>query len=89
LIADSDKGLKIINITDPKIPLLHGSIDTDGNAMNVCYYENDDNRYALIADGYKGLKIINITDPSSPVLQGSIISGGYAWDVSTFNNGGN
>ncbi len=63
LVADYDKGLKIINITDPKNLTQRGSIDTDGFAYEVSFFENDDNQYALIADELKGLKIINISDP--------------------------
>ena len=76
-VADSSKGLKIINIADPSSPNLAGSLYTDGYAWEVAVAGD----YAYVADGSKGLKIINIADPSSPNLAGSLDTDGKALGV--------
>ena len=59
---------KIINITDPKNPVIVGSKYYGGEARGVRIMEKEAEIYALVAAGSWGLKIIKITDPENPVL---------------------
>ena len=76
-VADSSKGLKVVNIATPSTPELVGSLDTNDYAMGVTVVGN----YAYVADWSEGLKIINIATPSAPELVGSLDTDGYALKV--------
>jgi len=82
-VADGDKGLKVIDISDPTSPTIVGTCDTywaDGVYVS--------GKYAYVADGDKGLKVIDISDPTSPTIVGTrdtsyaeavYVSGKYAY----------
>jgi len=59
-VADSDSGLRIINISDPAAPTHAGTFVTPGWADGVVVYGS----YAYVANEYSGLRIINISDPA-------------------------
>ena len=61
-VAANEKGLAIIDISDPLNPGDPIYIDTTGEAYAVNVVGN----YAYIADGDSGLSIINISDPINP-----------------------
>ncbi len=95
MIADDNNGLNIINITNPRIPELLRSIDTDGNTFRVCSFENEGNQYALIANSdKKGLKVIEIkisnlySNYIYPMPLGNIAIG-VIREISTLENGSN
>lgn len=67
-LADGDKGLKIINISDPSAPVQVGSYDTPGDASRVWIRRASASAvYAYIADGDKGIRAIDVSDPTNPV----------------------
>lgn len=83
-VADLDKGLQVIDITDLANPVLAATYDTPGNARGVFVSGS----YAYVADESKGLQIIDVSNPSAPILKGSLlttfaqnveVSGGYAY----------
>ncbi|HAD81818.1 TPA: hypothetical protein DCG35_04980 [Candidatus Edwardsbacteria bacterium] len=65
-VADSDSGLRIIDISNPAIPTEVGFYNTPGNACDVAVIDS----FAYVADGDFGLRIINIHDPANPVETG-------------------
>ena len=71
-------GLHIVDIGDPKNPVLAGSFDnTIGGTNNDVFLSGD---YAYIAS-YYGLVIANVTDPANPFLAGSYLDGNYTAHV--------
>ena len=80
--AYRDKGVQIINITDPYRPTSASSI-TDGTkypeldgAESITTVTIDDSTYALVAASRdNGVQIINITDPYRPTSASSITDG--------------
>ena len=80
--AYRDKGVQIINITDPYRPTSASSI-TDGTkypeldgAESITTVTIDDSTYALVAASRdNGVQIINITDPYNPTSASSITDG--------------
>jgi hypothetical protein len=61
-VADWDKGLRIINVSNPSAPYEVSYIDTRGLARDVAIY----NGYAYIADKMNGVRVIDVRDPKNP-----------------------
>jgi len=91
-VADSESGLKVVDISNLTAPVVVGSVDTDGIAYSVQVVGN----YAYVADYDAGLTIINISDPEHPIISSTIatndkahgldISGNYAY-VANYDSG--
>src|SRR5262249_19684831 len=83
-VAAGSAGLHVLDISDPKTPVLVGTVDTPGIATRVVIKKP----YAYVADA-SGLRVIDITNPTSPVIAGSVqtsngasdlaVSGSYAY----------
>ncbi|MDP8237850.1 MAG: choice-of-anchor D domain-containing protein [Candidatus Hatepunaea meridiana] len=58
-IADSDSGLRVVNVFDPENPVEIWHFDTPGNALSVTVVED----YIFIADGSGGLRILDVSNP--------------------------
>jgi subtilisin-like proprotein convertase family protein len=65
-VANGSEGLQIIDVSSPVTPVLFGSLDTAGAAVDVEL--SADGKTAYVADGALGIQIINIDDSSSPSL---------------------
>ncbi len=76
-IANSDSGLRIINMSDPTQPVEVGFYDTPGSAGGVAVMGS----YAYIADGYFGLRIVNVSNPANPYEVGFYDTPGDALGV--------
>ena len=68
-VADTHKGLKIIDISDPSTPVLAGKY-TDEYGHATSWDVAISGNYAYLAEGSDGLKIVDVFDPSSPKLSG-------------------
>jgi hypothetical protein len=66
-LADGQKGLEIINISNPKTPSLTSNYSTGGFVWEVIVDTISSNKYAFLSDEDKGLIILNVTSPSAPV----------------------
>jgi len=78
-VAEYDKGLRIINISNPTSPTEVGYYP--GYARGVAVAGN----YAYVADG-GGLRIINVSDPANPSEAGYYDTPGGAWGVAVAGN---
>ncbi|MBT7409796.1 MAG: hypothetical protein HN826_08860 [Methylococcales bacterium] len=67
-IAGFQSGFFIIDITNPLSPIIVGSVDTPGNALDVFVIGNT----AYVADSSSGLQVIDISNIGSPIIVGSI-----------------
>ncbi len=65
-VAAGKEGLKIIDVSDPKSPLLKGSAETGGEARDIAL----SGRNAFVADGAGGLVVIDIGNPAAPKTVG-------------------
>lgn len=74
LVAAGDRGLAIVDVTDPKAPVLRGLLDTPGQARDVAV----DGSVALVADGTGGLLAVDFSRPSAPKIVGAWDSPGEA-----------
>ncbi|MDD3235863.1 MAG: T9SS type A sorting domain-containing protein, partial [Candidatus Cloacimonetes bacterium] len=81
-LADGYSGLQIINVANPRSPILLSSCDTPGWAQSVSVVGNT----AYVADRGAGLQIINVANPQNPILIGSYNTPGYAYSVSVVGN---
>ncbi|MDB9449748.1 DUF4347 domain-containing protein [Dolichospermum circinale] len=81
-VASHDKGLEIIDISNPTTPTLKGNYDTSGAAWGVQVVGN----YAYVADDNSGLQIIDISNPTTPTLKGNYDTSGYAYGVKVVGN---
>ena len=68
-VADYNKGLQIIDVSDTGNPSLTAHLETPGNAYAVTL--SPDNNTAYISD-YNSLQIIDVTNLSNPTLIGSL-----------------
>ena len=82
LIADSESGLQIIDISNPNAPENIGSIDTPGIASQVALFENA----AIVADNDNGVQIIDILNPEISNLMASMDMNGDATGIQVMNN---
>lgn len=70
-------GMKVIDISDPKNPVLVGELDTPGITESITISGN----CAYLAEGDDGLAIVDVADPTRPQLIGRSPTYGYASDV--------
>ena len=66
-VAAGSSGLRVVNVSDPTIPIEVGAYDTPGYAENV-YVAGG---YAYVADKEGGMRVIDVSDPTTPVEVGS------------------
>jgi hypothetical protein len=81
-LACQTTGLVIVNISDPKNPVVAGICDTPGGASGVSVSGN----YAYLADGSYGMQIINISNPAAPVIVGNLPTGTSAGNTAVQGN---
>lgn len=67
-LADGQKGLEIINITNATNPVLTSNYATNGFAKEVIVDSISSNKYAFLSDEVNGLFIFNVNNTSSPAL---------------------
>ena len=82
-VADGDKGLKIIDISQISTPRLVSSLETSGSAKDI-RYKND---YVFMAVGAAGVDVAEVSDPELPVLLDSFETRGFASKVAINNQG--
>ncbi len=75
-------GLMIINVNDPKAPILLGSYPTLEDGFGLAVVDN----YAYIADGTAGLQIVDVSDPTVPSLIATYDTPGEAKKVQVVGN---
>ncbi len=73
-VADGEKGVKIIDMSDKQNPTLQGSFPTTGNTNDIVVQQNN----AYIAAGDDGLTIIDISNPVTPTLKSTFSTEGSA-----------
>ncbi|MGD0781460.1 MAG: hypothetical protein ABSA30_01230, partial [Candidatus Aminicenantales bacterium] len=73
-VAAAGKGLAVIDVSDPKVPVLRCLWNTPGEARDVVVRGST----AFVADGSAGLLAVDVRDPASPRLAGSWDSPGEA-----------
>lgn len=78
----SNRGLHIINISNPAAPTEVGFYDIPSGAMAVMVVGN----YAYVTAGISGLRIINISNPAVPTEIGFYDTSDYAFDVAVVGN---
>jgi hypothetical protein len=92
-VADEGAGLRVVDISNPAVPVEVGSCLTLGSAWDVEVSGN----YAYVADNTWGLRVVDIACPSFPVVVGSChslegargvaVSGNYAYVVDGYSCG--
>jgi hypothetical protein len=65
-VADYDRGMEIVDVSNPSAPKLLGSVDTPGTASAVALTE--DSHYAIVADSQEGIQIIDVSTPTIPQI---------------------
>ena len=61
-------GLKIVDISNPAMPVVVSTLDTPGEAWDVVVVGS----YAYLADGVSGLQVVLVTNPRSPRIVSSV-----------------
>ncbi|MHA1556777.1 MAG: LVIVD repeat-containing protein [Candidatus Heimdallarchaeota archaeon] len=81
-VANGNKGLEIINISNPSRPKQIANILTQGDANDVFIYGT----MAYVSQAYYGVALINISSPTSPIMKSTITPGGDTLDVGIHAN---
>jgi len=76
-VADGERGLRIVDVSNPAAPAEVGFYDTPGIAYDVAVV----GAYAYVADGQAGLRIVGISDPTHPTEIGFYDTPGKAMGV--------
>ena len=76
-VADFNRGLQVLDISDPANPTLVGTYNTPGSAGGVAVSGD----HVFVAVGNYGLQVIDISDPTNPTLAGSYNTPGSARGV--------
>jgi hypothetical protein len=76
-VANSYRGLQIIDVSNIASPVLLGRLDTLGEAFDVEVVGD----YAYVADAEDGLLVVDITNPSAPTIVGQVDTPGDARGV--------
>jgi hypothetical protein len=72
----------VIDVSNPAIPQIIGSVDTPGIAYSVTVVEER----AYIADGSSGLQVIDVGNPTTPQIIGSVDTPGYALGITVVDD---
>lgn len=75
-VADSEAGVAIIDIGDPKKPSLRATLDTEGSAQAV----DKAGDLLFIADN-NALVIADVSDPSAPRSLSRVLIGGFVTEI--------
>ena len=65
-VADSEAGLRVVNIANPAAPVEVGFYDTPGYAESVAI----SGTHAYVADYDAGLRVVSIANPAAPAETG-------------------
>jgi hypothetical protein len=76
-LAASASGLLIYDVSLPASAHLVGSLDTSGDAYDICLTGD----YAYVADFSPGVQVIDVSDPSAPSLWATLPTPGSARGV--------
>gem|GEM_PF-1040669 len=81
-VAAGEAGLVVVDVANPRVPVIVGTVDTPGNADDVKVVGN----LAYVADGPSGLQIVDVSNPAAPVILGAVDTPGDAQDVAVHGN---
>jgi len=81
-VARGDRGLLVLDVTNPTSPTYHASYDTTGTAMKICV--SGDRAY--LADGPGGLRVFNVSNPAAPTLLATFPTTGAIEEVRVVGN---
>ncbi|WP_396627023.1 Ig-like domain-containing protein [Luteitalea sp.] len=76
-VAAGSAGLVVVNVANPRVPVIVTTVDTPGNANDVRAIGSR----VYVADGSAGLLVFDVTTPAQPALLGSFDTPGDASDV--------
>jgi len=78
----TDKGLTILDISNPASPTIRSSIANLGSNQGVAVK----GQYAYLASRYSGLEVVDVSDPDAPRIVATRKLGGQAWGVAVKDN---
>ena len=76
-IRDSNKGLHIVDVSNPAQPRLVATYDTPGLVWGVAV----EGAWVYLADGPAGVRLLEVSDPARPPEAAAYVTPGYAWTV--------
>jgi len=101
VIARSNDGLQLVDVTDPHAPVAAGRLAGDGLSqirmpVDMDIFEDGDHTYAVVITKGRdnnGLQLVDVTDPHAPVAAGRLAGDERAlfhvpYSVSTFGTDG-
>lgn len=89
---DADKGLSIIDVSNPAAPVRSGFFPTQSGAAVISGWGDDtlgvdvSGSYAYLATYMGGLVIVNVSNPAAPSYVGKLDLPNESWDVKVSGN---
>jgi hypothetical protein len=80
--CEGEKGLTILDITNPSAPQFVSSVETPGFASAVVISNN----LAFVADGTAGLTLVDVSNPAAPSIVGAYDTQGNCAGVAVIGN---
>jgi hypothetical protein len=71
-VANTSRGLQVVDISNPASPAIVGSVATPGEAWDVALVGH----HAYVAVRNTGIEVIDISDPTSPIIVGAVATPG-------------
>jgi predicted AlkP superfamily phosphohydrolase/phosphomutase len=75
----TDKGLTILDVSNPAAPVARGSVVSSGSGKNMGVVVKDG--FAYVAGQGRGLQVVDVSNPDAPVIVAVRKFAGSAWDV--------
>jgi len=76
-LAGTSGGMAVVDLTNPKVPVVKQIIDMPGTTYGV----DGSGSLVIAADGGAGVTFLDATNAANPVVVGSEVVGGNAWSV--------
>ncbi len=76
-VALGSAGLRVVDVTNPALPVEVGSLQTPGFAWGVAVSGG----LAFVANEDRGLRVVDVSTPAVPVEVGFVETLGYVWAV--------
>jgi len=84
-LADGNKGLEIIDVTNPQTPALIYNFPTNGFVREIYIDSMNSNKFLFLSDEIKGLYILNTTNPAGTFLDSMVEYTGGINSVNAMN----
>lgn len=82
ILANGNHGVQVVDMSDPDLPFILGSVEVEGRAMSVDIRDH----LAYVACAQGGVAVVDFSRPGNPFVAEKLISPGVAWSLEIVGN---